>query len=327
MEERAEDGPATRWNRGERMSESLNLGALRSQCESFLMNTSTDVNSLSWSVAELNGYINEAVFYSQQLTGWFQEFDNLVCTASVSTYTAPANVYQFQRMTWDGVFLPQANEYELDRDDPSWRAAPANNPFRFYFPQMQQQYQIAPYPTPSQNGFQYTASQETGVVAKFTTADGVTADTGYTFSQETGIVIGVQDTNRAIIMFRPDRIANPFTTVSAELGEMAVYNTDELNIGMAFIRIPDTLVLDTDTPQLPVHCHFVLVFYTLMKCFMREGEFQDMQLAGAWFQAYADWMESVLENKARWWPTRVRTMEPFHARFEAGPALRNQKIR
>lgn len=275
------------------------------------MNTSTDVNSLSWSIPELNTYINEAVFYTQQVTQWFQEFDNIVLSSGVSPYTASSKVYQFLRMTFDGVFLAQTNEYELDRDDPSWRAAPPNNPFRFYFPQMSQNFQIAPYPTPSQNGYQYTASQETGVVAKFTTADGVTADTGYTFNQEFGIVIGVADMNRAIILFQPDKIANPFTTASADLGELVLYNTDELNLGMAFVRIPDTLVLDTDTPQLPVHCHFGLVFYTLMKCFVREGEFQDLQLAGAWFQAYGDWMESVLENKARWWPTRVRSMEPF----------------
>ncbi len=293
------------------MSESLNLGTIRSQVETFLMTTSTDVNSLSWSISEINGYVNEAVFYTNQVTGWFEEFDNIVLSSGVTPYNAPATVYQFKRLTFDRNFLPQTNEYELDKNDPSWRAAPLNNPFRFYFPQMKQQYQIAPYPTPSQNGYQYTASQETGAVAQFLNADGVTPDTSYTFSQETGIVIGVADTNGAIIRFQPDKIANPFTTVSGELGELVIYNTDELNIGMAFSRIPDTMVLDTDTPQLPVHCHFGLVFYALMKCFAREGEFQDVQLAGQWFQAYADWMESVLENKARWWPTRVRSMEPF----------------
>lgn len=294
------------------MSESLNLGSIRSQVETYLMNTSTDVNSLSWSVAELDGYINEAVFYTQQITGWFQEFDNIVCTASVSTYTAPSTVYQFNRLTWDRTFLPQTNEYELDRDDPSWRAAPPNNPFRFYFPQMSQNYEVVPFPTPSQNGYNYAPfSAEIGTVAQFLNADGVTPDTSYRFSQETGIVIGVADSNAAISMFRPDKIADPFTTTSAELGELIVYSTDELNIGMAFTRIPDTLVADTDTPQLPAQCHVGLVFYALMKCFVREGEFQDLQLAGEWFQAYGDWMESVLGNKARWWPTRVRSLEPF----------------
>jgi hypothetical protein len=294
------------------MSESLNLGTIRSQAEVFLMNTSTDVNSLSWSIAEINAYINEGVFYSQQITKWFEEFDNVVCTASVSTYTAPSTVYQFERLTWDRDFLPQTNEYELDKSDPSWRAAPPNNPFRFYFPQMQQQFQIAPYPTPSQNGYQYAPfSQEKGVVAKFLNADGVTVDTSYTFNQEFGIVIGMADTQGAMIMFRPDRVVNPFSTVSADLGELVMYSTDELNIGMAFVRIPDTLVVDTDTPQLPVHCHFALVLYALMKCFVREGEFQDLQLAQAWFMAYGDWMESALENKARWWSTRVRSLEPF----------------
>ena len=283
------------------------------------MNTSPDVNSLSWSVAELNGYINEAVLYTQQVTQWFEEFANVVCTASQSTYTGPNTVYQYGRITWDRDFLPQTNEYELDRDDPSWRLAKPNiSPYRFYFPQMGQQYQIVPYPTPSQDGYQYAPfSQELGVVAEFKNADGTTPDTSYTFNQETGIVIGVADTNGAIIMFRPDVVADPFIpskvtyAANPDLGELQMYSTDELNIGTSFVRIPDTMVNDADVPQLPAQCHFALVCYAVMKCFVREGEFQDLQLAAQWFQAYGDWIESVLENKARWWATRVRSLEPF----------------
>jgi hypothetical protein len=294
------------------VSLSMNLGQIRSETRAFLMNTSLDTNSFTWTDSILNAYINEATLYTQQVTQWHEDFDNIVCTASVSTYTAPAEVYQFQRMTWDRVFLPQTNEYELDRDDPSWRQAPPNNPFRFYFPQMGQQYQIVPYPTPSQNGFNYAPfSSEKGVVAQFLNADGLTVDTSYTFNQETGIVVGVADTNGAIIMFEPDFTANPFTTVSADLGELVMYSTDELNLGFAHVRLPDTMVLDTDTPQLPIQSHYGLVFYALMKCFFEEGEFQDLDLAKAWFEAYGDWMESVLENKARRWGTRVRSLEPF----------------
>lgn len=106
-------------------------------------------------------------------------------------------------------------------------------------------------------------------------------------------------------------MTNPFSTTSADLGVVIAYSTDELNIGAAFVRLPDTMVLDTDTPQLPVQCHYALVMYALMKCFVREGEFQDLQLASQWFAAYGDWMEAVLENKSRYWSTRVRSLEPF----------------
>jgi hypothetical protein len=287
------------------MSESLNLGTLRSQVELYLLNTSTDANSLSWTVAEINDYINEGIFYTQQVTSWFQDFDTIVCTASVSTYTARATAQQFIRLTWDRVFLPQTNEYELDRDDPSWRAAPNNNPFRFYFPQFGQQATLSPYPTPSQNGTVYTFNQETGAVAALTLDDG----TAIAFNQETGIVIQVTDSTETIMGFRPDRSYNPFP--GPEVGEIAIFTSDKLNIGMAFVRIPDPLVLDTDTPQLPIQCHFGLVFYALMKCFLREGEFQDLEAAQGWFQAYGEWMESILENKARWWATRVKSLEPF----------------
>lgn len=308
---------------------SMNMGQIRAEVEAYLMNTSADINSLSWSQQELNDYINEGVLYTQQVTLWFEQFDNVVCTGSdgilgtgtaVSTYTAPNTVYQFTRLTWDRSFLPQTNEYELDRDDPSWRMAPPNNPFRFYFPQFGQQAQIVPYPTPGISGLQYSPfNRETGTVQNFLLPDGVTADPSYSFNQEFGCIIGVADTNGSIIMFQPDIITDPFiaskgnitTAAFPDFGELQIYTTDEQNIGLAFARIPDTMVVDADTPQLPVVCHYGLVFYTLMKCFVREGEFQDLQEADSWFSAYADWMESVLENKARWWSTRVRSLEPF----------------
>jgi len=289
------------------VSESMNLGTIRSQVQTYLMNTSTDTYSLSWPTTELNYYINEGVFYTQQITQFFEQFANIICTSSVSTYTAPNTVYQFGRFTWDRVFLPQTNEYELDRDDPSWRQAPVNNPFRFYFPQFGQQPVIAPYPTPSQNGVSYSASQETGVMTQIKDDSG-NLDSTYTFTSELGIVIQWSDQNGSIIAFYSDA-QNPF--VSKDYGELQVFTMDDLNIGFSFVRIPDTMVLDTDTPQLPVQCHLALVFYTLMKCFLREGEFQDMDLAKQWFMVYGDWMESILENKARWWSTRVRSLEPF----------------
>lgn len=299
------------------MSLSLTLAQIRSEAQAYLMNTSTDLNSLSWSANELNGYINEAVLYTQQVTLWFEEFSNVVCTATtVSTYTAPPSVYQFQRLTWDRVFLPQTNEYELDRDDPSWRLASPNNPFRFYFPQFGQQPLIVPYPTPSQNGISYVASQEFGVVAQLLN-DQALPDNTYFFTQEFGIVIGMADTNGSIILFQPDVVSDPFipfkgvNASSPDLGELQIYSTDELNLGIAYVRLPDTMVLDADVPQLPVQCHYALVFYTLMKCFVREGEFQDLQTGAQWFAAYGDWMESVLENKARWWSTRVKSLEPY----------------
>lgn len=296
------------------MSETMNLGAIRSQVETYLLNTSTDTNSLSWPVSEINGYINEGVLYTQQVTNWFEEFDNIVCTASVSTYTASPRIHQFSRLTWDASFLPQTNEYELDRDDPSWRAAPVNNPFRFYFPQFGQQATIAPYPTPSQNGVSYTFSQELGAVCNMTLVDGVTIDPNISFSQEIGIVIEDQDPNRSVLFFQPDIGNDPFATVdnpTGDLGELIAYSTDELNIGLGYVRLPDTMVNDTDIPQLPAQTHYALAFYATMKCFTREGEFQDVALAQQWFLAYSDWMEAVLENKARWWSTRVRSLEPY----------------
>lgn len=286
----------------------MNLGAIRAEVEDYLLNTNTDTFSLSWSETELNAYINEAVFYTQQVTEYFQDTANIVCTSSVSTYTASNNVYSFYRMTWDRTFLPQTTQYELDRDDPSWRLASPNNPYRFYFPQFEQSYQIQPYPTPSQNGDQYIASSEFGCVSNFLNAS---SQPDAVFTQEFGIMIGIDEPNAALVRFLPDYAQNPFTSASGDNGELIIYSTDSLNIGLYYVRIPDTLVNDTDTPQLPLECHYPCVFYALMRAFMREGEFQDIQAAQGWFAAYGDMMESVLEAEKRRWPTRVKSLEPY----------------
>lgn len=286
----------------------MNLGTLRSRTQTYLLNTSTDSASLSWSATEINGYLNEGLFYTQQMTMWYEDWDNIAVTASVSTYTGPTHAYQYSRLTWDRNFLPQTNEYELDRDDPSWRLAQPNNPWRFYYPQMSQNYIIAPYPTPLTTGPTYVANQDLGCVIQM--YDTALNDGTFSFVGELGIVIeGPLGPNEPLLAYRCDRVNNPFG--NAELGEVQRYTTDELNIGTAFLRIPDLLVSDTDIPQLPTQTHLALVFYALMKCFNREGEFQDMQLAQSWFGAYGDWMEAVLENKARWYSTRVRSFEPF----------------
>ena len=45
--------------------------------------------------------------------------------------------------------------------------------------------------------------------------------------------------------------------------------------------------------------------------FARDGEFQDLELASAWWQAFMDWMESALQAQAWEFPQRVKSAEPF----------------
>lgn len=68
------------------------------------------------------------------------------------------------------------------------------------------------------------ASQELGAVAQILNDSGL-PDTTYTFSQETGIVIGLSDTNGAIITFRPDPVADPSNTTNAAIPGFANSNS------------------------------------------------------------------------------------------------------
>ena len=77
----------------------MNLGDIRSQAKTYLMNTSSDTASLSWSDSELDGYANEAVFYIQQLNEFLVDTAVLDVVANQPTYTVPTNQYQLIRTT------------------------------------------------------------------------------------------------------------------------------------------------------------------------------------------------------------------------------------
>lgn len=278
----------------------MNLSQIRSQVRTYLMNTSTDTASLSWTDAELNRYINEAVFYVQQLGEWYVDCENTVVVAGTSTYTAPSNEHQFIRQSWDRSVLPQTNEYELDRDTYStWRAQPQGSPAAFYRPNLNQ---VALYPAPNTTGDQITFASEVGVLVQ------ITGDVLYTVSGEFGVVVELTDDLTSLTQFRSD-YAILLDSVSPQWGTMIRFTSDEGNISSIFVAIPQQLQFDSDIPQLPVYAHFAFVAYATMKAFARDGEYQDLNLAKAWFATFTDWMEAAMSIIE--WPTRVLSLEPW----------------
>src|SRR5258708_6822257 len=109
----------------------MNLGQIRSEVRGYLMNT--DTSQAGWTDSELNGYINEGVFYVQQLAEFYWEVGVTEVFQGNRDYGVPNNFYQLVRTTFRQEFLPQTNEYELDRDTQSmWRTSPQGTPVRFY---------------------------------------------------------------------------------------------------------------------------------------------------------------------------------------------------
>ena len=288
------------------MSNGLTLGQMRSEVREYLLNT--DVGSPVWTDAELNSYINEGVFYVQQLSQSFWDMNVTQTIANQADYNAPDNQYQFIRLTWDRQFLPQTNEYELDRDTTSaWRGDPNGSPARFYLKQFNI---VSLYPKPDTTGLAYQASpNEFGEIRYFTLADGMTIDSSFTFSQELGIVTRMVDaTGGNIITLWPnqqDRFSDP------ELGIVVDYLTDTGNLAFMHVAQPDTLTSDAHIPQFQETFHPAVIYYALMRCFLRDGEFQDLEAATAWYQAFLDWMDAALSAGAKEFPTMVKSAEPY----------------
>jgi len=289
------------------MAFSLTLAQIRNEVRGYLMNV--DSLQAGWSDTELNTYINEGVFYIQQIAEYFWDFGVAETILNQRDYAAPDNQYQFIRLTFSQEFLPQTTEYELDRDtNSSWRGNPTGTPARFY---MSQHNQVSLYPVPNANGPSYSASPETGEALYFTLADGVTRDSTFftPFSQETGCICQLgNNAGQSIIKFKADAL-NRFN--SPDYGIVVGYQNDLNNLGFMYLAMPDTMTDDAHIPQIQETGQPAIVYYTLMRCFARDGEFQDLELAGAWWQAFMDWMESALQVQAWEFPQRVKSAEPF----------------
>lgn len=278
---------------------------MRSEVRTYLMNN--DVNQAGWTDAELNLYLDEACFYIQQLTNSYQDMAVVPVVASQSDYTLPDNCYQLIRTTFDRQFLPQTNEYELDRDTSSaWRGDPTGTPCRFYL----KQFNVASlYQVPRTSGVSYSASQETGEAIRFTLPDNVTIDSSFTWSSELGCVTQLINTNGSSInSFEPDpcnRFVNP------DFGIVVDFADNTQNLQFMFVAQPDSMADDTQIPQFQETFHPAVIYYVLMRCFLRDGEFQDLQVGQAWFEVFLDWMDSALSAGAKEFPTQVKSAEPY----------------
>jgi hypothetical protein len=270
---------------------------IRDEVRGYLLNT--DAAQAGWTDAELNSYIDEGCFYIQQLTNSYQDIAIMETVASQADYSLPDNCYQLIRVAFDRQFLPQTTEYELDRDTSSaWRGDPTGTPCRFY---LKQYNQVSLYQIPRTSGSSYTASQELGELVKI--------DSTFSFSSEFGVVTQLLNTSGASVnLFRPDplnRFNNP------DYGIVIDYQDSTQNLEFMYVAQTDTMADDGQSPQFQDTFHPAVIYYTLMRCFLRDGEFQDLAAGQAWYQTFLDWMDAALSAGAKEFPTQVKSLEPF----------------
>lgn len=279
------------------MASGLTRGQIRSEVRGYLLNA--DSAQAGWTDAEINSYIDEGCFYIQQLSNSYQDIAIVEAVASQGDYTLPDNCYQLIRTAFDRQFLPQTTEYELDRDTSSaWRGDPTGTPCRFYL----KQFNVASlYQIPRTSGPAYTMSQDLGEVAQI--------DSTFSFSSELGVVTQLVNTSGASVnLFKPDplnRFNNP------DYGIVISYQDSTQNTEFMFVAQTDTMFDDAQFPQVQETFHPAAVYYSLMRCFLRDGEFQDLEMGQAWFQVFLDWMDSALTAGAKEFPTQVKSAEPY----------------
>lgn len=287
------------------MATGLTRGQIRTEVRAYLMNV--DLNQAGWTDAELNLYMDEGAFYIQQLTNSLWDYTVIPVVASQADYNLPDNAYQLVRSCFDRQFLPQTTEYELDRDTSSaWRGDPTGTPCRFYL----KQFNVASlYQKPRTSGNSYSASQETGEAANFTLPNNVTVDTSFVFSSNFGCVTQLINTSGSSVnRFEADpqnRFVNP------DYGIVVAFADETQNLSFMFVAQTDTMFDDSQSPQFQESFHPAMVYYTLMRCFARDGEFQDLEIATAWYQAFLDWMDAALQAGAKEFPTMVKSAEPY----------------
>ena len=297
----------------------MNLGAILTEVRQELQDSPVDAGSRIWSDTELTAYANDGVLLCQQLTEWLETLSNIVPVIGQQDYTLPTNILHLRRVTFDQEYLPQTRVYELDRDRSNWRAAGNGSPIRFFLDRWDT---LSVYPKPLAAGTTYTFSSELGVIAEIT--DGGVPDPGWTFLSELGIIISIQDSADGYVVFLTDMTGGP-PGASVDLGIVIAFSTDELNLGMMYVALPETLVNTTDSPQLPSFVHPALVPYICYRAYLREGKENNPKLAGLYFQDFGDWMSSVLILHGRQWPEHILSLDavtpgnPFDKRLSELP--------
>lgn len=249
-----------------------------------------------WTDAELSEYLNDGYAAINRSLQWWEDFVNLPVTSGIDNPTEEpaAEILRITRVTWDGEFMPQSSEFELDRYSTNWRAALPSIPQRWYYKDdMPVPENIRLYPKPNVSTDDFTFNQNNGIVVRVV-EDGV----AWTFNQNNGIIVRIVDTTDQQFYFRTDDFD--------ELRGLTVdINEDNNALGIWFVREINEILQDEDRPSLPVWTYPIAVYYALYRAYDRNGPFKDEQLAQSYLEEFVEWVRALIRIRNRQFPDRV----------------------
>lgn len=255
-----------------------------------------DPNSVIWTDAQLNRYLNMAQIDLQQRLMWGEDYDTTVVTSSTASYTR-VNTDRIQNMkyqVYDGTRINTISQYEIDRVKSDWRTDTATIPARLYRSDWNQD---AFWPPPAYSGNPaVTFSQESGCLCRVVSDDPTDA---ITFSQETGIVIQAYSSANPVDdwYFKRQTYAN---VSSDSTGEVDMVVPPYKNLTNVYFRWPDTLVNDTDLLSFPDWVHWGIEEHAMMLAYEKEGDGNNPKLAQAHGAAYFEiWLPFIAKMKAQ----------------------------
>lgn len=254
-----------------------------------------------WSNAELSDYINDGLRIINDATQWKEVLTNLPLAALATNPTEEPTeeVKRIRRVTWDGTFLPNITERELDRYEDNWREHAVDHPIRWYYLNGQptaDSLRVFPGVSTTNATDDYSFNQDEGKVGRV-----VEDSVAWTFNQNEGIAVAIVDTADQQFYFSSDR------------GKIGDTHDDGKALGIWYIAEPSELLNDDDVMDLPSWLHPIITYYALFRAYDREGAFRDDQLAVAYLNEFIDWLKVIVRIRNRQFPDRYFSLDAIQS--------------
>lgn len=251
-----------------------------------------------WSQSEVIGYISVSDREFLLMSGLFKKLELVLSVTNQIVYGEPSDGIDVERLSWNGKKLYPQTRFDLDLQQPNWRADTARNPRRYHRDGLPQK-EFAVWPAPNTSGTNWTVSGTYGIPSV------ISGSYAYTVTGTYGIVSTIGGDRDYLVgtELQPDGIPYYGTW-----GEIA---SGSLNFIAMYDGLPPLPTTPADYILAPDAFSRYVMYGALAKIWEKEGDGQDLAraqycrarfLRGSWLAkrlVYGDTPEMMEEGAQR----------------------------
>lgn len=223
-------------------------------------------SSTLWNATELIGYIADADREFITRTGAVKQVNNVRATSGTGTYAEPADCIDTERVAWNAKKMYPQTRFELDSQDPNWKAA--NGPPKRYHRDHLPPKQFEVWPKPNTDGIGYNVTGNYGVLRQ------ASGSLTYSFTGNYGTVRGIRGTRNYYIGYIPyaHTAQGPYGTLRQAVGGAT-------NFLLFYDELPPLLTRPDHLLTTPDAFARYVMYRSLERAWSKDGDGQDPERA------------------------------------------------